>query len=89
MAKRAHAYPQVSLAAADLADVAIATAPAGIAVADALALARKRNAGLLTAGAAYVLRDDLVRAASLGLGALRAAELARPLPAVDPGTGEG
>jgi len=88
MAKRAHVYPQVSLAAADLADVAIAAAPAGVGVAEALALARKRNAGVIAAGTSYVLRDDLVRAASLGLGALRAAQIARAVPAVDPAAGE-
>jgi len=88
MAKRAHAYPQVSLAATDLVDVAIAAAPAGVGVAEALVLARKRNAGLIVARASYVLRDDLVRATSLGLGALRAAQIARPLPAVDSGAGE-
>ncbi len=88
MAKRAHAYPQVSLAAADLVDVAIAAAPAGVGVAEALVLARKRDAGLIAAGASSVLRDDLVRATSLGLGALRAAQIARPLPAVDSGAGE-
>ena len=49
MAKRAHVYPQVELAAADLVDVPVASAPAGITVADALALARKRNAGWLGA----------------------------------------
>jgi len=89
MAKRAHVYPQVDLAATDLADVAIAGAPAGVGVAEALVLARKRNAGLVAAGASYVLRDDLVRATSLGLGALRAAQIARPLPGVDPAAGEG
>jgi tRNA nucleotidyltransferase (CCA-adding enzyme) len=88
MAKRAHAYPHAELEALDLVDVAIAPAPAAITVADALARARRRNAGLLAAGAAYVLRDDLVRAASLGLGGLRAAEVARALPVVDPGAGE-
>ena len=88
MAKRAHAYPQVSLAAADLVDVAIAAAPAGVGVAEALVLARKRDAGLIAAGASSVLRDDLVRATSLGLGALRASQIARPLPAVDSGASE-
>ena len=88
MARRAHAYPQVSLPAADLADVAIAPAPAGAGVAQALALARKRDAAGVAAGAAYVLRDDLVRAAALGLGALRAAWIARDVPSVDPGAGE-
>jgi tRNA nucleotidyltransferase (CCA-adding enzyme) len=89
MAKRAHVYPQVSLAAADLADLAIAPAAAGVGVTEALVLARKRNAAVVAAGASYVLRDDLVRATSLGLGALRAAQLARAVPDVDPGAGEG
>jgi tRNA nucleotidyltransferase (CCA-adding enzyme) len=88
MAKRAHAYPQVNLAAADLTDVAIAAAPAGLGVSEALVLARKRNAGVIAAGAASVLRDDLVRATALGLGALPAARIARALPVVDPGAGE-
>jgi len=35
-----------------------------------------------------VLRDDLVRATSLGLGALRAAQIARAVPSVDPGSSE-
>jgi tRNA nucleotidyltransferase (CCA-adding enzyme) len=88
MAKRAHVYPQIELEATDLVDVSVAVAPADITVADALALARKRNAGLLAAGDASLLREDLVRAASLGLGALRAAEIARSLPTVDPHAGE-
>ena len=88
MAKRAHAYPQVSLAAADLVDVAVATAPAGIGVSEALVLARKRDAGVIAAGAALVLRDDLVRATALGLGALRAAQIARRLPLADGVTSE-
>ena len=83
MAKRAHVYPQVSLTASDLVDVAIAAAPARVGVAEALALARKRNAGVIATGGSYVLRDDLVRAAGLGLGALRAAQMARALPVVD------
>ena len=83
VAKRAHVYPQISLAASDLTDVAIAAAPAGLGVAEALVLARKRNAGVIAAGASCVLRDDLVRATSLGLGALRAAQLARALPVVE------
>ena len=88
MAKRAHVYPQVELAAADLVDVPVASAPAEITVADALALARKRNAGWLAAGAAAVLREDLARAVALGLGELPAAEIARPLPSVDAASGE-
>jgi tRNA nucleotidyltransferase (CCA-adding enzyme) len=88
MAKRAHVYPHAELAALDLVDVALAPAPAAIAVADALALVRRRNAGLLVAGGASVLRDDLARAASLGLGGLRSAAVARALPVVDAGAGE-
>jgi len=88
VAKRAHVYPQISLAASDLTDVAIAAAPAGLGVAEALALARKRNAGVIAAGASCVLRDDLVRATSLGLGALRAAQIARALPVVEPTASE-
>jgi tRNA nucleotidyltransferase (CCA-adding enzyme) len=88
MAKRAHVYPQISLAATDLIDVAIAAGPAGLGVSDALVLARKRNAGLVAAGSSYVLRDDLVRATSLGLGALRAAQIARSLPVVEAGASE-
>jgi len=88
VAKRAHAYPQVSLAASDLADVAVAPAPPSIGVAEALGLARKRNAGVVAAGASYVLRDDLVRATALGLGSLRASQISRAVPAVDPMTRE-
>lgn len=88
MAKRAHVYPQIELAAADLVDVPVASAPAEITVADALALTRKRNAGWLAAGAAAVLREDLARAVALGLGELPAAEIARPLPSVDGASGE-
>jgi len=88
MAKRAHVYPQISLAASDLTDVAIAAAPSGLGVSEALGLARKRNAGLIATGASYVLRDDLVRASALGLGALRAAQITRSLPVVEAGAGE-
>jgi tRNA nucleotidyltransferase (CCA-adding enzyme) len=88
MAKRAHVYPQVSLAAVDLADVTTAIVPRGASVRDALALARRRDAGVIAAGAARILRDDLVRADALGLGTLRATTLARSLPSVDENAGE-
>jgi len=88
MAKRAHLYPQVEPAAVDLVDVPVAAASAEITVADALALTRKRNAGWVAAGATSVLREDLARAVALGLGELRAAEIARTLPAVDAASGE-
>ena len=88
MAKRAHLYPQVEPAAVDLVDVPVVAASAEITVADALALARKRSAGWVAAGDTSVLREDLARAVALGLGELRAAEIARTLPAVDAAFGE-
>ena len=88
MAKRAHAYPQASVVAGDLVDVAVTAAPAGVVVRDALALVRKRDAAALAAGARYVLREDLARASLLGLDTARAAVLARELPAVDARAGE-
>ena len=88
VAKRAHAYPQARPAAGDLVDVAVATAPAGIAVGAALELVRKRDARVVAAGERYALREDLVRAGLLGLADLRAADVARELPAVDARAGE-
>lgn len=83
MAKRAHAYPQVTLAAAELVDTAVVTAPAGITAADAVRLARKREAGVVACGeGSYALREDLARAVTLGLGDVPARSLARPLPVV-------
>ena len=81
MAKRAHAYPQVTVRAAELVDTAVVTAPAGITAADAARLARKREAGVVACGeAGYALREDLARAVALGLGDLPARSLTRPLP---------
>ncbi len=88
VAKHAHAYPQARLAAGDVVDVAVATAPAGITVGAALELLRKRDAGVVGAGARYALREDLARAGLLGLVDLRAAAVARELPAVDASAGE-
>ncbi len=83
MARRAHAYPQVTVAAAELVDTAVVTAPAGITAADAVRVARKREAGVVACGAgAYALREDLARAVALGLGELPARALTRPLPVV-------
>jgi tRNA nucleotidyltransferase (CCA-adding enzyme) len=76
-------YPQVELAAAALVDVTLVSVPASISVTDALITTRRRNALALVAGDAYILRDDLARAASLGVGGARALALARPLPVVD------
>ncbi|PYN56135.1 MAG: hypothetical protein DMD92_16155, partial [Candidatus Rokuibacteriota bacterium] len=88
MAKRAHAYPQVSVVAGDVVDVAVVAAPPSIAVRAALALARKRDAAVLAVGPRYVLREDLARASLLDAGDLPAASVARPLPVVDAGAGE-
>ncbi|MBI2155784.1 MAG: hypothetical protein HYU26_02590 [Candidatus Rokubacteria bacterium] len=83
VARRAHAYPNVRVDAAGLVDVAVAPASPTIAVGAALRLARTRAAGAIVAGERWVLREDLARAAALGLGDLPAAELARALPVVD------
>jgi tRNA nucleotidyltransferase (CCA-adding enzyme) len=83
MARRAHVYPQVEPGAAALVDAAVVSVPASISAGHALALARRRDARALTAGAAVVLRDDLARAASLGVSGARATSLARPVPVVD------
>ena len=89
MARRAHAYPQISLVAADLVDAEVLAAPAGVTAADALRLARRRRVRILACGAGHhVLAEDLARADSLGLGDLPARELARPLPVVAPRTPE-
>lgn len=81
-------YPQVELAAAALVDVTLVSVRASISVTDALITTRRRNAAALVAGDAYILRDDLARAASLGVGGARARLLARPLPVVDARTRE-
>src|SRR5947208_6709958 len=51
-------YPQVSVVAGDVVDVAVVAAPSSIAVRAALALARKRDAAVLSVGPRYVLRED-------------------------------
>lgn len=89
VARRAHAYPQVSLVASDLVDTPVIPAPLSITVSDALRLSRRRHARVLACGAAaHVLVEDLARAETLGLGALPATEVARPLPIVEPHTSE-
>jgi tRNA nucleotidyltransferase (CCA-adding enzyme) len=88
VAKRAHAYPQASVVAGDVVDVGVLAAPPAIAVREALALARKRDAVVLAVGSRYVLREDLARASLLDAGGLPAASVARSLPVVDAGAGE-
>lgn len=83
MAKRAQAYPQVDPGGAGLVNVGITAVGTEARVGEAIAAARARNAGVVTAGEAFVLRDDLVRAAGLGLADLPVVALARPLPVVE------
>ena len=85
MARRGHAYPQATPTAADLIDGALVSAPATLSATDGLRLARHRHAEVLAVGArGWVLRDDLVRAAALGIGTLALGELARRLPVLAP-----
>jgi tRNA nucleotidyltransferase (CCA-adding enzyme) len=89
MARRGHAYPQVSPSAGDLVDGAVVTAPPTLSATDGLRLARHRRAEVLGVGPrGWVLREDLVRATALGVGALAIGELARRLPVVTPGESE-
>jgi len=88
VAKRAHAYPQVSLVAVDLVNTAVTHAPAPIAIGAALRLARKRDAAIVVVDGRCALREDLVRASLLGLDDLASTAVARDLPCVDAGAGE-
>ena len=88
VAKRAHAYPQVSLVAVDLVNTAVTHAPAPIAIGAALRLARKRDAAMVVVDGRCALREDLVRASLLGLDDLASTTVARDLPCVDAGAGE-
>jgi tRNA nucleotidyltransferase (CCA-adding enzyme) len=89
MARRGHAYPQVMPTAADLVDGALVAAPPTLSATDGLRLARHRHAEALAVGArGWVLREDLARAAALGVGALAIGQLARRLPVAAPGESE-
>ena len=83
MVKRAHAYPQVRLVAADLVNATVARAPSRIAIGDALRLTRKRDAVVVITEGRYVMREDLARASRLGLDDLAAPVVARDLPCVE------
>lgn len=89
VAKRSHAYPNVRVDAAALCDSPATRLPPAMRVGDALRLARRRNLRLLVSGAGCILRDDLARAAALGLQDLDAVTLARALPVVDARADEG
>jgi len=82
MARRAHVYPQVEFGAAALVDATLLALPASVSLAQAVRLVRQRNAQGLAAGDHVVLREDLARAATLGIDGTRADMLARPLPVV-------
>ncbi|MBI3636821.1 MAG: hypothetical protein HY216_11540 [Candidatus Rokubacteria bacterium] len=83
MAKRAHVYPQVEPGAAGLVSSVVASAPARVTTDAALRLARRRSAAAVELGEGrWVLREDLARAAALGLGRLAAARLTRPVAVV-------
>jgi tRNA nucleotidyltransferase (CCA-adding enzyme) len=88
MARRAHVYPQVQPRAVDLVDGVVVSVPRATSVAEALRAARRRDAAAVACGDAHALRDDLGRAETLGLGALPACDVARPLPVVDGDTPE-
>lgn len=81
-------YPQVELRAASLIDATVLTMAASASVAQALASVRRRDAHAVMAGEAVVLREDLARAAGLGLGSARAKTVARPVPVVEAGASE-
>lgn len=85
VARRAHVYPSVEIGAAALVNTAVARCRAGASVGEAVRLARRRDAGVVTVGGArHVLREDLARASALGLEDLEARALERPLPVVGP-----
>jgi tRNA nucleotidyltransferase/poly(A) polymerase len=91
VARRGHPYPNVRLAASDLVNLSVATLPRGARATDGLALATRLNAAALAVGAGarrFVLREDLNRAVTLGLGELTAHRLVRPLPVVTPHASE-
>lgn len=75
-------YPQVEVAAAELARGRVVAVPAGATVGAALSVARRRDAVVVATGRVWVLREDLARASWLGLQGWPARLLARPLPVV-------
>lgn len=83
MAKRAQSYPQAEPGAGGIVNAAVTRMAGTTRVADALATARRRDAGVVAiADRQWVLREDLSRAAGLGLDEMLLDELVRPLPLV-------
>ena len=83
MARPAHRYPQAEIGALGLVDTPVTTLPASISAAEALRRARRHGLAVLAAGEAIILREDLARAASLGVDEVDAGTLARPIPTVN------
>jgi tRNA nucleotidyltransferase (CCA-adding enzyme) len=71
-----------------LVNVSVVAAKREVTVDEALGLARTRYATAVGVGEVWVLRDDLARGVTLGLGDQDAAALARPLPVVESATRE-
>jgi tRNA nucleotidyltransferase (CCA-adding enzyme) len=81
--KPGHRYPQVEPGAAALINAAVAAAPAALSVREAQVWATTRHAAAFQLGdRGWVLREDLGRAAALGLDELPASAITRPLPVV-------
>ena len=83
-ARRAHAYPQVDARAAGLINLRVIACPAGATAAQALDIVLKRSGRALALHGkeGLVLLEDLTRAVQLGLPALAADTLRRPVPVV-------
>ncbi len=88
MARRAAVYPQVDPRAGGIVDRAVTMVGARARVGEALSRARQRDAAAVGAGKHWILREDLARAAMLGLTDLPARALARRLPVVAAGATE-
>lgn len=91
MARHGHTYPNVRIPAEALVNTALGSLASHACVDDELLRATRLDlAGFVVPSrdARVVLREDLRRAAALGLGGLPAARVARALPVVDAGTGE-
>lgn len=90
MARRGHTYPHVRISAGDLVNTALGSLAPRACVDDELLRATRLDLTgfVVPRDARVVLREDLRRAAALGLGGLPAARVARAIPVVDAGTSE-
>jgi tRNA nucleotidyltransferase (CCA-adding enzyme) len=86
VARRGHTYPQVRVLARDLINATVGSLEPGASIEDGVARATRLDiAGFVLSprSGQAVLRDDLRRAAALGLGDVPAARVARPVAVVD------